>query len=62
MTELEQLCRELYDALKIATDYLDDFEERGWDKHDESDFLYLDIPKLYPFRERLAELLKIDEN
>jgi hypothetical protein len=56
MSEVEKLCRELYDALKIVTDYIDDREER-WDKHSENDFLYLELPTLYPFRERLGQLL-----
>jgi hypothetical protein len=60
MSELEKVCRELYDALKNVTDYIDDREERGWDKHIENDFLYLELPTLYPFRERLGELLHIE--
>jgi hypothetical protein len=59
MSELEKLCHELYDALELITAYIDEFQERGWDKHSEGDFVYSDIYKIYPFRRRLGQLLGI---
>jgi hypothetical protein len=61
MSELEKLCRELYDDLKIITDWVDDNKRYGWDKHRDREF-HNNIEWLYSYRERLAELLHIEND
>jgi hypothetical protein len=56
MSELEQFCDELYDALEFIDEYFERLSNGHWDKHDEREF-HGRVQDLSLYRARLGEIL-----